>query len=133
MIPYTRKNNSRQTIRTKSVCFGYKNFVLCCADDNPYHYWSILQCLILWRKSIKGPLCSISYYNVTEVDNWYDKEVFCDNWFPSLPLMTVLENQGIRVTRTVGTDRLGRNMWGRVLLPPIVLVWVKSWNWPRKA
>ena len=36
MKPYTAKNSSEQTIRTKSVCFGHKNFVLCSADSYLY-------------------------------------------------------------------------------------------------
>ena len=36
MVPYTGKNSSKQTIRTKSIRFGYKNFVLCSDDGYPY-------------------------------------------------------------------------------------------------
>ena len=36
MVPYTDKNSSKQTIRTKSIRFGYKNFVLSSDDGYPY-------------------------------------------------------------------------------------------------
>ena len=29
MVPYTGKNSSKQTIRTKAIRFHYKNFVIC--------------------------------------------------------------------------------------------------------
>ena len=36
MIPRTGNNSNKQTIQTKSICFGYKNFELCSADGYPY-------------------------------------------------------------------------------------------------
>ena len=36
MKPYNAKNSSKKTIHTKSVGFGYKNFVLCSPAVYPY-------------------------------------------------------------------------------------------------
>ena len=36
MVPYTGKNSSKQTIRMKSIRFGYKNFLICSDDGYPY-------------------------------------------------------------------------------------------------
>ena len=36
MIPYTGKNSCKQTILTKSICFGCKNFVISSGNCHPY-------------------------------------------------------------------------------------------------
>ena len=37
MMPYTGKNSRKQTIRTKTIHFGYKNLTMC--SDNGYPYF----------------------------------------------------------------------------------------------
>ena len=36
IVPYKSKSSSKQTIQTKAICFGYKNFVICSDDGYPY-------------------------------------------------------------------------------------------------
>ena len=52
-------------------------------------------------------LCAGSVIDcVFEIDDQSDKEVFSDNWLPSL-FLKVLKDQGIRATGTDRADRLG--------------------------
>ena len=57
---------------------------------------------------------SLTTWSVTdctlEIDNWDDKDVFFDNWFTSLSLISVLKEHGVRATGTVRADCLGRNL-----------------------
>ena len=39
--------------------------------------------------------------------DWSDTELFCHNWFSSLSLTRVLEDQGIKTTGNVRAERLG--------------------------
>ena len=47
---------------------------------------------------------------ILETDNWNDKDVFFDNWFTSLSLISILKEHGVRATGTVRADRLGKNL-----------------------
>ena len=37
MTPYTGRHSSKQTIRVKSIRFGFKSFVIASYDGYPYH------------------------------------------------------------------------------------------------
>ena len=77
MVPYTGKNSSKQTIRTKKIRFGYKNFVICSDDGYPYFI---------------DPYCGAKYGDgKARIDNWDDKDVYFDNWFTSLFLISILK------------------------------------------
>ena len=45
-----------------------------------------------------------------EIDNWDDKDVYFDNWFTSLSLISILKEHGVRATGTVRADRLGKDL-----------------------
>ena len=104
MAPYTEKNNSKQTIRTKSIRFGYKYFALCSADCYPCFidpYFDVKY----GGRIVSKNLCTWSVIDcITEFDNWHGKKVSLDNWFSSLLLITVLNNQDICAMETVRTD-----------------------------
>ena len=36
IVPCTGENSSKQTFQTKTIRFGYKNFVICSDDGYPY-------------------------------------------------------------------------------------------------
>ena len=110
MVPYMGKNSSKQTIQTKTICFAYKNFVICSDDGYPYFIdpycgakhsggkvsknltaWSVIDCIL-------------------EIDNWDDKDVYFDNWFTSLSLISILKEHGVRATGTVRADHLGKDL-----------------------
>ena len=108
MIPYAGKNSSTQTMRTKSIHFEYKNFALCFAEGYPYLIDPY--CHAVYGGKVSKIFVLSVMDCITEVGNWEYKEVFSNNWFSSLSLMTVLKDQGIRATGTVRTDRLGKEL-----------------------
>ena len=109
MIPYTGNDNSKQTIQTKSIRSGYKNFVLCSTDGYPYFTNPCCGAKYGGRK-IWNNLCAWSVMDcITEIDNMIYRGFF-DNLFSSLPLILVLKDQDISATGTVRTDHLDKNM-----------------------
>ena len=100
-VQHTNKNSSKQNIRTKTICFGYKNFVI--HSDNGYPYFIDLPCEAKYcgGKAPENHTVPSVIDCALEGDNSDDKEVFFDNWFTSLPLVSVLKEQGIRTTGTV--------------------------------
>ena len=47
---------------------------------------------------------------ILETDNWDDKDVYFDNWFTSLSLISILKDHGVIATGTVRADRLGKDL-----------------------
>ena len=47
---------------------------------------------------------------ISEVENWDNKDVYFDNWFTSLSLISILKEHGVRATGTVRADRLGKDL-----------------------
>ena len=106
MVPYTGKNSIKQTARTKVICFGYKNFVIC--SDDGYPYFIGANC---------GGGTASKYFSaqlvidsILEIDNWDDKDVYFDNWFTSLSLISILKEHGVRASGKVRADRLGKDL-----------------------
>ena len=110
MIPYTGKNSSKQTIRIKSIRFGYKNFVLYSDDGYPYFIDPYCGKKYGGGKESKNLSAHSVLDCVTEIDDWSDKEVYFDNWFSSHSLIKILNDRGIRVTGTIRADRLGKDL-----------------------
>ena len=110
MVSYTGKNSSNQTIRTKRIRFGCKQFVLTSNDAYPYfldHY-----CRAKYGE-VKLPknLCALSVLDsVTKISKWSDKKVYFDNWFSSMSLLQVLKAESLHATGTIGADRLGNDL-----------------------
>ena len=82
MVPYTGKNSSKQTIRTKSIRFGYKNFVLSSDDGYPYFLDSYCGAKYGGGKVSKN-LCALSVLDSdlphTTVKHWNPSEKFYIN------------------------------------------------------
>ena len=91
MVPYTGKNNSKQTIRTKKICFGYKNFVICSDDGYPYFIDPYCGAKYGDGKALKNLTAWSVIDSILEIDNWDDKDVYFDNWFTSLFLISILK------------------------------------------
>ena len=53
--------------------------------------WSVIDCIL-------------------EIDNWDDKDVYFDNWFTSLSLISILKEHGVRASGKVRADRLGKDL-----------------------
>lgn len=47
---------------------------------------------------------------VTEIDDWSNKDVFFNNWFSSLSLISILKEIGICATGTIRANRLGKDL-----------------------
>ena len=110
MVPYTGKNSSKQTIRTKTIRFGYKNFVICSDDGYPYFIDPYCGAKYGCGKAPKNLTARSVIDCILEIDNWDDKDVYFDNWFTSLSLISILKEHGVRATGTVRADRLGKNL-----------------------
>ena len=83
MIPYTGKNNSKQTISTKSIRFGDKNFVLTSSDGCPYFIGPYRGKKHGGGKDPKN-LSACSVLNcITEIVDWCNKEAYFDSWLSS--------------------------------------------------
>ena len=106
MVPYTGKNSSKQTIRAKAVRFSYKNFVIC--SDDGYLYFIDPYCGAKYGggRASKNLTARSVIDCILEIDNWDDKDVYFDNWFTSLSLISILKEHGVSATGTVRGDRL---------------------------
>ena len=91
MVPYTGKNSSKQTIRTKKIRFGYKNFVICSDDSYPYFIDPYCGSKYGDGKARKNLTAWSVIDSILEIDNWDDKDVYFDNWFTSLFLISILK------------------------------------------
>ena len=47
---------------------------------------------------------------ILETDNWDNKDVYFDNWFTSLSLISILKEHGVRASGKVRADRLGKDL-----------------------
>ena len=110
MVPYTGKNSSKQTIRTKTIRFGYKNFVICSDDGYPYFIDPYSGAKCSGGKESKN-LTSRSVIDcILLIDNGNDEDVYFDNWFTYLSLISILKEHGVRATGTIRADRLGKDL-----------------------
>ena len=110
MVPYTGKNSSKQTIRTKIICFGWKNFVICSDDGYPYFIDPYCGAKYNGGKASKNLTFRSLIDCVMEIDTWDDKDVYFDNWFTSSSLVSVLKQHGIWATGTVRSDPLDKDL-----------------------
>ena len=109
MVPYTCNSSSKQTIQTKTIRFGYKVFVICSDDGYPYFIDPSYGTKYGGGKASKNLTARSLIDSILEIDNWDDKDVYFDNWFTSLSLISILKEHGVRATRTVRANRLGNS------------------------
>ena len=110
MVPYTGKNSSKQTIRTKTIRFGYKNFAICSDDGYPYFIDPYCSAKYSGGKASKNLTARLAIDCILEIDNWDDKDVYSDNWFTFLSLISILKEHGVSATGTVIADRFGKDL-----------------------
>ena len=75
MVPYYGKNSSKQTIRTKIIRFGYKNYVMCSDDGHPYFVDRYCGKKYGGSKESKNLSTRSVLDCVTKNEDWSDKEV----------------------------------------------------------
>ena len=110
MVPYTGMSSSKQTIRTKTIRLGYKNFVICSDGGYPYFIDPYCDAKYGGGKASKNLTARSVIDCILEIDKWDDKDVYFDNWFTSLSLISILKEHGVRATGTVRADRLGKDL-----------------------
>ena len=105
MIPYFGMHSAKQTMRNKSIRFGYKNFVLASSDGYPY-----LLVPYAGAKGIGGtPGKDLTVRVVTELVLKCYKGIgnlTFDNWFSSAKLLNLLTALDIPTICTARTDRI---------------------------
>ena len=82
------------------------------APDDGYPYFIDPYCVAEYGggKASKN-LTAWSVINcILEIDNWDDKDVYFDNWFTSLSLISILKEHGVRASGKVRADRLGKDL-----------------------
>ena len=79
MVPYTGKSSSKQTILTKTIRFGYKNFVVCSDDGYPYFIDPYCGAKYGGGKASKNLTSQSVIDCILQIDNWDDKDVYFDN------------------------------------------------------
>ena len=107
MIPYFGMHSAKQTMRVKSVRFGYKNFVLAGSDGYPYH--------IIPYSGANGiggsPGKDLTLRVVTDLvlrSGGGISNLTFDNWYTSTKLMSALTGMGIPTVCTARKDRVGK-------------------------
>ena len=113
MVPYTGKSSSNKLFEqfdNKTIRFGYKNFVICSYDGYPYFIDPYFGARYGGGKASKNLPARSVIDCILEIDNWDDKDVYFDNWFTSLSLISILKEHGVRATGTVRADRLEKDL-----------------------
>ena len=110
MAPYTCKNNSKQTVSTKTIRFGYKSFVTCSDDGYPYFIDPYCGANYSGGKASKNLTARSVIDCILEIDNWDNKDVYFDNWFTSLSFISILKEHGVRANGTVRADRIRKDL-----------------------
>ena len=87
-----------------------KHFVICSGDVYPYFIDPYCGAKYGGGKASKNLTAQSIINRILEIDNWDDKDVYFDNWFTSLSLISILKEHGVRATGTVRADRLGKNL-----------------------
>ena len=107
MIPYHGRHSAKQTMREKSVRFGFKNFCLASADGYPYHILPYCG-----AKGIGGTdgtdLCQRVVADlVCEMEHVKNFNLSFDNWYSSVKVLGMLNSMRIPTISTVRDDRNG--------------------------
>lgn len=104
------KKSSKQTIGTKALRFGYKNFVL--ISDYGYHYFLDPYCKAKYGGGkLSKNLCAGSVLDcITEISDWSEKEVYFDKRTSSILPLQVLKTESIPANGTIRADLLGKEL-----------------------
>ena len=102
-MPYIGKNSKKQKTRTKIIWFTYKNFVMCHVD--PYCGKKYGR-----GKELKNlSTCSV-LDSATKIDDWSNKEIFFNNWFLSLSLISIFKKHGFDAIGTICANWLKKDL-----------------------
>ena len=105
------KSSSKQTIWTKTIRFGYKKIAIC-SDDGYSYFIDPPYCGTKngGGKASKNLISQSVIDCILDIDDWDDKNVYFDNRFTSLYLISILKELGVRATGTVRAYRLGKDL-----------------------
>ena len=112
-VPYTGKNSSKQTIRTKIIRFVYKNYDLCSDKGHPYFADRYCGKKYGGSKESKNLSTRSVLDSVTKNEDWSDKEVsFSITGYCLFPWSVFWKNVGFGTiaTGTIRADRLGKDL-----------------------
>jgi hypothetical protein len=110
MIPYFGRHSAKQTMRQKTVRFGYKNFVLTSSDGYPYHvipYEGAKTGSCAMGTSGKDLTVRIVFELLLQFPESTEQRVSFDNWYASAGLVSTLGLLGIPCRATCRADRTG--------------------------
>ena len=109
MIPYTGMHSAKQTLREKTVRFGYKSFVLTSSDGYCYHTIPYEGAKtgsyhpgVVGKDLSKRMVCDL----MLEVEELHSTTVTMDNWYSSPELIACLGYAGTCARATCRADRL---------------------------
>lgn len=105
MTPYTGRSSSKQTIRTKSVRFGFKTFVLASHDGYPIHLSPYSGSRGIGGQSGENLTIRSVLDVFLELPEYDNVALFFDNWFSSTQTIALFGSMGIPCTATVRFDR----------------------------
>ena len=106
MTPYFGMYSAKQTMRNKSVQFGYKSFVLASSDGYPYHMIPYSGAKGVGRTPGKDLTVRVVSNLVLQYKEGIGNLTF-DNWYASTKLMPLLTAIDIPTICTVRDDRIG--------------------------
>ena len=107
MTPYTGRHSSKQTIRTKSIRFGFKSFVLTSWDGYPVHLSPYSGARGIGGESGENLTVRAVLDVFLELPSWDNVAVYFDNWFSSVDTTGLFSCMGVPCTATVRADRIG--------------------------
>ena len=105
MVPYTGMHIAKQTLRQKSIRFGYKNFWLTSSDGYPYYCVPYTGAKGVAGTPGKDVTARITLQVALQLDMSIQNELFFDNWFSSYRLLAILTAMDIAATATIQNDR----------------------------
>ena len=105
MVPYFGRHSCKMFIRGKPIRFGFKNWVLAGDDGYPFKVSPYQgKEYTAEGKELLGPKVVKDLISI--VENPKQHELYFDNFFTSVPLLTDLRENDIKATVTIRSNRL---------------------------
>ena len=103
MVPSFKRHSCKMFTMGKPICFGYKNWVLCSGDGQPFKV-NLYHGKAERNEGPREPSTVKNLLDVATDDQFHD--VYFDNFFTSVALLEELKNKGIPATGTIHISRL---------------------------
>ena len=98
MVPYTGMHSAKQTIRIKSIRFGYKNFWFTSSDGYPYYCVPYAGAKGVAGTHGKDLTARITLQLALQLSTFSTNELFFDNWLSSYKLIALFSAMGLAGT-----------------------------------